>query len=217
MTKEKNKVKLKNTINKILNILILFFFFITVMVLVIGVVAIKSNKPMMIFGYTYSVVPTESMEPEIKAGDFVISKKVDYDELKIGDDIVYYSNVNKIYIIHRIIRIDEKGIKTKGINPIITAEDSEYVTRDNYVAKAVWHGNILNLGNVVSNYRSIIFLIFIIIFLVIIISEIINIIHVRNEQVNEKALKELEQINEKEEKLREEIRKELENNQNSIK
>ena len=45
-----------------------------------------------VFGYSFYYVLTESMEPEIMAGDMILGKAVNSDELQIGDTITYLGN-----------------------------------------------------------------------------------------------------------------------------
>ena len=171
--------KTKRIIGKIVTGLALFFFVLTLIIIFLGVRSLASNKPMMIFGYTYSVVPTESMEPEIHAGDFVISKKVPFDEIVVGDDIIFYSESEDIFIIHRVINKDGDLLYTKGINNPVA--DSDPVTRDNYISKAIWNGNLAGVGNVVAKNRMYIFILMIIILLFVFLSELYKILKKKNE------------------------------------
>ena len=64
--------KLKNIYQTFIICLTFVLFALTIYILIAGVNAAKNNEMMNIFGYTYSVVPTDSMEPEINVGDSVI-------------------------------------------------------------------------------------------------------------------------------------------------
>lgn len=210
-------------IKKIYQIVVLaltcFLFIVTIYVLIAGSMAIKNGDMMSVFGYTYSVVPTNSMEPEINVGDSVIGHKVKYDSLEIGDDIIYHYVTDEydIFVVHRIIRYDEgKGFKTKGINNQL--EDEGYVTEDNFIAEVVWHGSLANIGQVVLKHRGTLFLVLIGILLLISANGVFDII----KTLDEKKKLTLEEEKEKEKidwenKLREEVLAELEqekNNQN---
>lgn len=80
-----------------------------------------------------SVIATGSMEPLIKPGDVIIVKKVDADEIKVGD-IVQFQSEN-ILISHRVIDVmmneeKKKSFKTKGDNnsiPDNSLVSSEFV------------------------------------------------------------------------------------------
>lgn len=216
--------KAKKIISIVVSCLIACIFILTLYVIISSIVASKNNSMSNLFGYTYSIVPTESMEPEIHVGDSIIGKKVKYDTLKIGDDIIYYNDEINIFVVHRIIRYEEGlGFKTKGINNLV--EDELWVTSDNYQAKVVWHGNILNLGSFFLNNKSIIFVFLILALLLIIGNVLVEMVNA-NREMKKKELeqfenetkeerearlrKEILEEMEREKALREEIRKEIE-------
>ena len=147
--------------------LIVLFFSLTLYVLIAGTIALKNKEMISLFGYTYSVVPTNSMEPEIMVGDSVIARKVRFESLDIGDDIIYHyvSEDLDIFIVHRIIREENGGFITQGINN--NDEDDVLVTKDNYIAKVVWSGNAANIGELVLHNRNLIFLILTIVLILI--------------------------------------------------
>ena len=51
-----------------------------------------NNRPPRIFGLSVSYVPTQSMEPTIKAGEYIMFKQADFDSVEEGDIIVYYNS-----------------------------------------------------------------------------------------------------------------------------
>ena len=200
--------KAKKIIGRIVTGLAIFFFVLTIIIIFFGVRSLASNKPMMIFGYTYSVVPTESMEPEIHAGDFVISKRVPFEEIEVGDDIIFFSEKDDIYIIHRVILKDGDKLYTKGINNPVG--DSEPVTKDNYISKAIWNGNLAGVGNVVAKNRMYIFILMVIILLFVFLSEFYKIIKKKNEEKEAKQEAEKEALQKAhEEALRQIVLEEL--------
>lgn len=144
--------------------------------LVINIVAMNKNKPVSFFGYSYSYVPTESMEPTIMAGDSVIFKKVSYESVKVGDIVVYKSIDKGIYIIHRVVEkvVDEDEnvyfVMRGDNNP---SDDDEHVTKDMLIGKYVRTFNFLNLGKL-SNNKNVIYIVLVVIFLGIIIFEFVN-------------------------------------------
>lgn len=201
--------------------LIVLFFSLTVYVLVAGTIAMKNKEMISLFGYTYSVVPTDSMEPEIMVGDSVIAKKVDFEELEIGNDIIYHYVTDKldIFIVHRIIREEDGGFITQGINN--NSEDDVLVTEDNYVAKVVWSGKAANIGELVLHNRDLIFLILTIVLLLICVNGVFDILKILEakkkleyEESKKEAISSTEITDELREKLRKEVEKEL-MNQNS--
>ena len=66
----------------------------------------------MIFGHTPVVVLSGSMEPTYKVGSVIYYKKISEKELKKEDVITF--NVNDKTVSHRIVRIDNGLIETKG-------------------------------------------------------------------------------------------------------
>lgn len=58
-----------------------------------------------------------SMEPKIKIGSLIISKKENFDKLEIGDIITYKMTNSNIYVTHEVIEVDtaNRRVFTKGI------------------------------------------------------------------------------------------------------
>jgi signal peptidase len=83
-----------------------------------------------VFGLTLHIVVSPSMEPDIKVGDFVVSKKVPINEIEINDDVIFRSTNSDslgMPIIHRVVSITVKDdgaieLTTKGINNQTTDE-----------------------------------------------------------------------------------------------
>lgn len=85
------------------------------------------------------IVLTDSMYPDIKSGDIIITKQADAEDIKIGDDISFFDpagNGSSI-VTHRVIEIIEKdgqlSFRTKGINN--NTEDRVTVPADKLVGK----------------------------------------------------------------------------------
>jgi len=91
-------------------------------------------------GVLPQVVMTGSMSPEIEAGDLIISKQTDPEEIQIGDVITFYdpSGNGEMIETHRVtdIVVHEHGTKTwltKGDNNNV--QDSEPVPFENLIAR----------------------------------------------------------------------------------
>lgn len=100
---------------------------------------VSGNKS--IFGYRIFTVATGSMIPDYEINDVLAIKKVNSDELEVGDDITYLGkklDVNGKIVTHRIIDIKiEDGKKefiTKGVNS--SAEDPA-ITDDQIYGKVI--------------------------------------------------------------------------------
>lgn len=136
-TSSKTKKTKKSTIiGYIVSILcLLLCLYITIEV----IVANTNNRPPRIFNISVSYVPTESMEPTISAGSYVMFTGVNVDNIKTGDNnilknhenrdgdiIVFYNEKEDKFIIHRVVGIEEDSegryFITWGDNNILTDE-----------------------------------------------------------------------------------------------
>ena len=93
------------------------------------------------FGYTYFEILTGSMEDEINIDDYVFVKVTD--DVK-KDDIISYKKGNDI-ITHRIIKIDDKEIITRGDANNI---DDDPIEKDQVIGKVVHVGR--NFGKYIK-------------------------------------------------------------------
>lgn len=90
-------------------------------------------------GYSPLIVLTESMDPEIKAGDLIITKNINKSEIEVGMTVSFFDpNSNSGAVVtHQIIeKIIEEGqvlYRTKGINNNIS--DRELVPEDNVIGE----------------------------------------------------------------------------------
>ena len=57
--------------------------------IILGIKANRSDNIMRIFGYSFSVVATDSMEDTIMAGDMIFIKSVPFQEIEEDDIIVF--------------------------------------------------------------------------------------------------------------------------------
>lgn len=206
-------MKVKKIVQTSITALLVGILLLLVGVLVTNTVALSKNQLSSFFGYTISYVPTNSMEPTIRPGETVLIKKGGFDEVQVGQIIVYKNVDEDKYIIHRVTRILEDGsLKTKGdndsTNPI---EDAVVITKDNYYGKYVSTVNFLNFRSLVKN-KSFILPICILIYLIAIVSEGISIAKRIKEKNQEKikALNEVQSIDDIKEELLKEIKAELE-------
>ena len=105
--------------------------------------------------YIFQVV-SESMMPEYKIGDIIVTKKVNPVSLEVGDDVTYVASaegINGITITHRIISKREDNGKlyfiTQGINNAI--EDPE-ISEDNIYGKVIYHTILFSfVGRLMTN------------------------------------------------------------------
>ena len=104
----------------------------------------RQGKIPTFFGYSFSIVVTGSMEPDIKVGELLIVKEADIESVNVGDDVMFVSMSGIIageHVVHRVIEkgTDEKGdfLRTKGVHNAVA--DDDVVRDDNLVGKAVVH------------------------------------------------------------------------------
>lgn len=200
----KKKKILSSIIGGITFIIIAF----TVFILLNNIVAVKQERPASVFGYSYSYVPTQSMEPIIKKGSIVIFKKCDYQELKVEDIIVYKSQSGEMagqYIIHRIKAITDEGFIMQGDNNLV--EDNELVKENMIYGIYVnsFYLSILSEGfnNAMSN-KNTIFILIIIVFLVVVITQGVGLfLSIKKEKDKQNLKKDLRS------EIMEELRKEM--------
>lgn len=167
MVKEKKK-KISHVLTYVFSILCL------VLCVFITVEVIQSNqqkRPPRILGLSLSYVPTESMEPTIMPGDYVLYSQADFEDVSVGD-IIIYRNDSDIYVIHRVIEKGENFLVTKGDNNPI-ADDP--ISPERVYGKYIMTVGFMSLfsGGISKN---VIFVILIIIFFIMIIMQIISIV-----------------------------------------
>jgi signal peptidase I len=203
---------MKKIVTIIVVVLTSLFVTLAITILVLGISSAKSKTPIKLFGISYSVVGSGSMEPLIKIGDFILYREIDYDNVKEGDIIVYYSDIFDRMIVHRVILIDnidgEANIYTKGdANP---SADLDIISRsnNNLYGIVIAHFGFLGIGNLVLNFKNIIFVVIGLIFIVMLTKEGFS-IYFQIAQMNKKKEMEAKILKEKE-ILRNEILRELE-------
>ncbi|MBQ4135842.1 MAG: signal peptidase I [Clostridia bacterium] len=153
------------TSQKIINIVMIVVCVLLVFILLMNCILIISdmlnpNGVPRIFKRTPLIVLTESMEPDIKAGDLIICKSIEATDVKIGDVISYFDpeGDGSTIITHKVydIEIDDKTgnrfFRTYGINN--NAKDFMPVPEENLVG--IWNGaRFWQLGRILLFVQSI--------------------------------------------------------------
>lgn len=181
-----SKKKIFSTIGTVLTVLVVGL---TVYVIACIIVANVQNKDVNLFGYSFGIVRTDSMEPEIGVGDLIIFTHDDISEVKEGDNIVFVAGEgldsaiqgqNVVHRVHEINNVDGKiSITTYGINN--DRDDAMPVTAENFVGICVYHS--AGLGGFFTFMRNYGVIILIAIIAVpFIISQIIKIVKLSREQ-----------------------------------
>lgn len=138
-------IRLLLRIEAFLFILLLFFSF----VIILSLSILPSHGIHVCWNVT-----GDSMNPTIKEGALIVGHSSPYDELQVGDIIVFKrrllvastngtAEATAKYldntITHRIVSIETDGIHTRGDNN--ERQDQYPVLPDGYVAKVVWWNN----------------------------------------------------------------------------
>jgi len=156
-----NKVfKIVSTITKAV-----FSFFVILIVLVIFVQKVSDNNAAL-GGYSIFTIISSSMAPEYNIGDMVVAKKIEADDIGIGDDVVYYGEVGDFkdkIVTHRVIGksivdgeyiFETKGIANEIADPKIKGNQIKGVV--------VFKGAILSfISKLVNNMYGFYFLLFV--------------------------------------------------------
>lgn len=145
---------MKKVVGIVINVILWLFVVFAALTTVVVFTGTSNNGVGNLFGYMPFSIQTPSMEPTIKAGDVVIGKEVDFNTLKEGDIITYWTTVDeqKILNTHRITKVISNGkgsvpsFKTKGDNNQI--EDEYTVAAADIVAK--YNSKISGLGKAVD-------------------------------------------------------------------
>lgn len=127
----------RRTIIGIIGYVIIFLIIVT---LVLVIISKATNHTLFVFKRTTAWVMTSSMEPEIPAQSYILLRKADASEVKVGDVITFLSDDPELkeknaYNTHRVIKIigNNEEFVTKG--------DANQI-EDAYTAKA---GSILGI------------------------------------------------------------------------
>ena len=125
--------------------------FIIIVVILLGYFTLRLMNKVEIYN-----VSTGSMESKIHAGDYIlILKKSNY---KVGEVVTY--SKNNYFITHRIVKINDEKIITKGDANNI--EDEE-IDRSEIIGKVVISGGILNF---IINYKYLLVSFFLTLYLI---------------------------------------------------
>ena len=113
--------------------------------LIVTLVAKKNdNRAVSIFGYSFSIVQTDSMTGEIEVGELITVKLCGIEKAEIGSNAVYIAASGQLQgqqIVHKVIEVssDEKGsyIITQGVKEGAPVDDPVYA--EQFVGIAVRH------------------------------------------------------------------------------
>ena len=145
---------MKKVVGIVINVILWLFVVFAALTTVVVFTGTSNNGVGNLFGYMPFSIQTQSMEPTIKAGDVVIGKEVDFNTLKEGDIITYWTTVDEQKILTLIElqnylkwqRFKYHQLRTKVDNNQI--EDEYTVAAADIVAK--YNSKISGLGKAVD-------------------------------------------------------------------
>lgn len=167
INKRRENAKIAKKVIEILAVILIYN-------IILIVVSSENNFNLInMFGYKSYVIKTNSMEPTINVNDVVINKKVEQEDLKVGDVITFIQKGE--VITHRITKIDddEEQVQytTKGDNNNI--EDTFKISYKNIEGKQVL--TIPHLGKIIQLLENrLLFLIILLIVLIFMFIQLIN-------------------------------------------
>jgi len=189
---------MKKKLKRISDIIFYIFLGFCSVLIIISLHAHLNNRPPSLFGFSFAVVPTNSMEPTIKANGSIIFHSISYEELvfKINESntnnlpiIVFRSN-NK-NVVHRVVEVTDTGIITKGDNN--QTVDTDLVTSDNLIGIVISIHNNFTITGIFANYLNLIFLVISLSLTYVMIKQIIIVVYnFNNKNQTNKIDKELE-------------------------
>ena len=129
--------KVINTVFTVFSLLVIIF---AAIMITIGLSSRVSKRLPRFFGYSFGVVPSESMQPTLMAGDYIIIKSWSFSDIVVGGIVVYFYEPDGIYIVHRVIeRLESGDLIVQGDNNL--GPDPDPVTQDNF------HGVVVAAGH----------------------------------------------------------------------
>ena len=171
--------------NKLLKLLSNIIKGITTLLIILVVLIIVlqrvSNGKITLGGYSIFIVVTESMVPKYNVGDMLLAKKIDINNIKVGDDVVYLGNTDTFagkIVTHRVVDIEgnnsNKIFHTKGINNII---EDPTITGSQIQGKVVTKLTILSILTKIINNQYGFFFIIVIPLVILIFGVIMDVIN----------------------------------------
>ena len=190
MLEKLKKIKENKVLKFIGNLLYTVMFILVVLMLLIVIMQRVSNNAITLGGFRMFTVATGSMIPVYDVGDILISKEIEPEKIKVGDDLVYLgekgSFAGKI-VTHRVNSIEKQEdgnyrIITQGVAN--NAADPE-IDQTQVLGKVVSEVHILSfIQKIAKNQYSFYFLIFVPI-AIIVYKNVKHIINMDDEEEND--------------------------------
>ena len=143
----KGKMPVKKIISIICTVLTVLILALAACIIINMIYCRAKNKPVSFFGASFAIVQTNSMEPYIMTGDLIVYKSRSYDDIKVGDYVVFtagdgFGQLKGQSIVHEAIEKTEDGIKTQGKNRTTNpGPDKDYVTAENLLGVCTFNSS----------------------------------------------------------------------------
>lgn len=86
-------------------------FTLTAALSIVGLAAVAH----MVLGYSFLVVATSSMEPEISAGSTMVVQEVDHEGIEVGDVVTAQTEHREVPVTHRVTEVhDDATVSMRG-------------------------------------------------------------------------------------------------------
>ena len=187
--KEEKKLSAK-IFSIVCTVLTVIIVALTCYVLISLVIAKTQNKPVSLFGSSFAIVQTNSMEPEIMTGDLIIFHICDISEVNESDNIVFIAGegfdavVRGQSVVHKAMTILPDGIVTQGVNNSVA--DKDLVTADNFLGICTYNSSFLGaLFSFLTKYG--ILLLISVIAVPVIVTQAIKIVKLSKQSAAQKA------------------------------
>lgn len=175
---------MKKIFSRVLSIFLYIIIFLLIAFIINSLYSTAVKKVPSYFGYSVLRILTNSMADEIKAGDYILVKKVPKSNLKVSDIITFYSSdphLSGAPNTHRIAEINGESITTKGDANAVA--DSYKVSYDKVIGKYKGKVSFQLLRELFIN-KWLFFGIIIIPLLIFIVFEFIKIVKLKLEQIS---------------------------------
>lgn len=144
VSKNEKNTNVANFFKNPLNIIGIILCIVLVPILIMNLILIVKSfadpdSVPSINGYSPLIVLTESMDPDIKAGDLIITKSIDKNDIEVGMTVSFFDPnsdsgaVVTHQIIEKVIQDGQVLYRTKGINNNIA--DRDLVPEDNVIGE----------------------------------------------------------------------------------
>ncbi len=130
-------------------------WFLTILILILAVFVVfkvvsarVKGEPVYLFDYMFLVVVSDSMEPELMVGDFIVAQKVPIETVHVGDNAVFSASegsaISGENVVHKVINAEWKTegsgskfyLTTQGIKAGATPDVP--FGSEKFLGKQVW-------------------------------------------------------------------------------